>query len=102
MKPHMSIQKTIFIIFFISVLVGEVSAQDSIPLNLEVAVRMAIENNTEVAIANYSVETAEYAKKEAFGSVLPKFYLGANYFRNIDRPVIFLPDAFGMGAVRQN
>lgn len=71
-------------------------AQDSIHINLNTAVRIALNNNTDITIAEYSVETAEYARKEATGSVLPKLFLSANYFRNIDRPVIFLPDVFGM------
>ena len=72
-------------------------AQDSIPLTLETAVRLALNSNTDITIADYSVKTAEFAKKEANGNFLPKLFLSANYFRNIDRPVIFLPDVFGVG-----
>ena len=72
-------------------------AQDSIPLTLETAVRLALDGNTDISIADYSVKTAEFAKKEANGNFLPRLFLSANYFRNIDRPVIFLPDVFGVG-----
>ena len=72
-------------------------AQDSIPLNLEDAIALALNKNTDIAIANYQINTSEFAIKEARGNFLPKLYLNANYNRNINRQVIFLPDGLGMG-----
>lgn len=72
-------------------------SQDSISLNLESAIRLALQKNTDITITNYQVNTSEYALKEAKGYFLPKLYLNANYNRNINRQVIFLPEAFGMG-----
>lgn len=72
-------------------------AQDSIPLNLESAIELALLKNTDINIAEYQVKTTEYALKEAKGNFLPKLYLNANYNRNINRQVIFLPDGLGMG-----
>ena len=83
----------LFSVFFF----GKSYAQDSIQLNLETAVRMALNNNKEIAIADYSTETAEFARKESVGGFLPKLFMSANYNRNIKRPVIFFPDNFGMG-----
>lgn len=72
-------------------------AQDSIPLNLESAIDLALEKNTDITISNYQVNTSEFALKEAKGNFLPKLYANANYNRNINRQVIFLPDGLGLG-----
>lgn len=70
-------------------------AQDSIPLNLESAIKLALNKNADIIIANYQVNTSEFAQKEAKGNFLPKLYVTANYNRNINRQVIFLPNALG-------
>lgn len=88
--------KILFVLLTISA-VNINYAQDSIPLNLESAIELAIQKNTDIAIANYQVESTEFALKEAKGNFLPKLYLNANYNRNINRQVIFLPDGLGMG-----
>lgn len=72
-------------------------AQDSIFLNLESAIALALQKNTDITIADYQVKTTEFALNEMKGNFLPKLYLNANYNRNINRQVIFLPDGFGMG-----
>ena len=72
-------------------------AQDSIRLNLESAIELALSENTDIAISKFQVKSTEFALKEAKGNFLPKLYANANYNRNIDRQVIFLPDGFGIG-----
>jgi len=72
-------------------------AQDSIPLSLESAVELAIQKNTDISIVHHQVKSAEFALKEAKGNFLPKVNLNANYNRNIDRRVLFLPNASGIG-----
>lgn len=71
--------------------------QDSIPLGLNAAVDLALQKNTDVIIAEYGISTSESALKEAKGNFLPKLFLSANYNRNIDRQVIYLPDGFSAG-----
>src|SRR5690554_5640249 len=72
-------------------------AQDSIPLSLSTAIDMALSKNIDITMADYQVNTLEYAMKEVNGSFLPKLFVNANYNRNINQPVIFLPEGFGMG-----
>lgn len=88
--------KTLLVLSAISI-VNISYSQDSISLNLESAIRLALQKNTDITITIYQVNTSEYALKEAKGYFLPKLYLNANYNRNINRQVIFLPEAFGMG-----
>ena len=73
-----------------------VLSQDSIPLSLNSAIQLALDKNTNIVVANYQVNNAEFALKEAKANFLPKLYLNANYNRNIDRQVIFLPENFGI------
>jgi outer membrane protein len=74
-----------------------ISAQDTITLNLQVAVDRAIEGNSDIAVAAYRLNSAEYAVKESKGNFLPKATLNGSYTRNIDKPVIFLPEGLGPG-----
>ncbi len=71
-------------------------AQDSIPLSLNLAIQLALDKNTNIVTANFQVNHAEFALKEAKGNFLPKLNLNANYNRSIDRQVIFLPENFGI------
>lgn len=87
-----------FITCIISIISHTIYGQDSIPLSLEFAVQLAIQKNTDIAIANYQVNTSEFALKEAKGNFLPKVSLDAGYNRNIEKQVIFFPDATGTGS----
>lgn len=93
----MKFLKLLFILVVIFSTYTTYAQQDSIVLSLNDAVQVALDNNTDISVAEHSVESAEFAKKEAVGNFLPKLYLSTNYFRNINRPVIFLPDIFDMG-----
>lgn len=74
-----------------------VFAQDSISLNLEQALELATNKNKDISIAENQVSASHFALKEAKGNFLPELFLNANYNRNINRQVIFLPDQTGMG-----
>ena len=93
----MRILKHVILLLFSFLLISTGYTQDSLLLNLESAVAMALNENSDITIADYQIKTGEYAVKEAGGNFLPKLYLSANYNRNLNRQVIFLPDAFGMG-----
>ena len=92
--------KTKTLLILMSIYLVNISyAQDSIPLNLESAIELALNKNTDIVIANYQVNVSEFSLKEAKGNFLPKLYTSMNYNRNIKRPVIFLPESFGMGGI---
>lgn len=86
------------ILLFLALIWGTntVYSQDSLSLDLESAITLALMENTDINIARLQVNTSEYALKEAFGNFLPKLSLSGNYYRNINKQVIFLPDIFGM------
>ncbi len=62
------------------------------PLTLDQAIETALKQNQSVAIARLAVSKAEAQRKEALGNALPSLGISANYNRNIQAPVFFVPD----------
>lgn len=73
--------------------------QDTIRLSLQQAIDKGLRDNSDIVIAALQKESAEYALHEVTGNFLPKLTLNGTYARNIDKPVIFLPESFGQGGV---
>lgn len=87
----------ILVLSFLLLSYHTIYSQDSIPLSLDAAVELSLQNNINIVVADYQVSSTEFALKEAKGNFLPKIFLNANYNRNIDRQVIFLPNGLGTG-----
>lgn len=90
MSGKMLFRKLLIIInlfFFIT----NISAQKKV-INIEDAIRIALENNNQVKISIMEVEKAEAAVREAFGYALPTVSLSANYSRLIEKPQMPFPD----------
>lgn len=62
------------------------------PITLDEAIEIALKQNQNVAIARYGVSKADAQRKEALGNALPTLSLSANYQRNIQAPVFFVPN----------
>lgn len=94
----MILNKFQFILFFaIFACFFDTFSQNKTPLNLETAIELALIKNRDVIIANNQTHISEYALKEAKGNFLPKLNLNANYNRNIDNQVLYLPPGLGGG-----
>lgn len=76
-------------------------AQESVALSLNEAVGLAVKNNADITVARHNATSAEYGVRESKGNFLPKLNLIGNYTRNIDKPVIFLPQEFGLGGATE-
>lgn len=61
-------------------------------INLDRAITVALKYNYEAKTAKFSIEKADQAVREAIGNALPSLSLNANYTRNLQSPVFFLPD----------
>jgi outer membrane protein len=79
----------------------ELTAQQSIFPSVKEAVDLALANNADVAVVRHNTATAEYGVRESKGNFLPKLNLIGSYTRNIDKPVIFLPEGFGQGGATE-
>ena len=77
-------------------------AQDTLSLNLQKSIDIALQNNHDLKIAKLEYEKAEEQVSEAFGrSVLPKISGAVNYRRAIKRAVIILETPFFSGSFPQ-
>lgn len=60
-------------------------------LNLEQAIQIALANNTEMKRALLSIRDADQQIRSAWSSVMPDVAASANYTRNLEVPVNFIP-----------
>ncbi len=68
------------------------AGEDTLYLSLSQAVRLALQRNEDVKIAESELDKARGRKKEAYSAVLPNITGQAGYTRNVLRPVIFFPN----------
>jgi len=89
-----------FLIVGLFILSGYVSAQNSkLVLNLEQAVKIALENNHDLKQAELEKQKAIEKVRQTFGeSVLPNVEGSANYSRALKRPAFFLETPFFSGS----
>ena len=93
--------KRIIIIFILFTVPG-LYAQDTLRLNLQKSIDIALQNNHDLKIARLEYEKAEEQVDEAFGrSVLPKINGSVDYRRAIKRGVIILETPFFSGSFPQ-
>lgn len=70
---------------------GLINAQ-SLKLNLDDAINLALENNREILAADLEVRKANAAVREAYGYALPSVDLSASFTHFLQKPVMFFPD----------
>lgn len=75
------------------------SETDTLSLTQEEAIDLALEQNREITISGYDQEIAERDWNEARGNLLPRLEFSANYNRNLQLPVIFMPEGSPFGDV---
>ncbi len=65
--------------------------KDKIVLDINTAVELALNNNSEIKVAELEVDKSKQKLREALSGLYPKLDLSAQYQRYIKKPVIFLP-----------
>ena len=70
---------------------------DSLQLDLNTALKIALSENPNVKVADMEITKKEYAKKSAYGALLPQFDLIGQYQRAIKRQTVYFDEGFGMG-----
>ncbi|MCX7735992.1 MAG: TolC family protein [Candidatus Kapabacteria bacterium] len=61
-------------------------------LNLDEAINLALENNREILTADLDVKKANAAVREAYGYALPSVDFSASFTHFLQKPVMFFPD----------
>ena len=81
----------VLILFVLGTLVAPGFAQDNV-MSLDQAIDVALRQNKNVQIARLAVDKADAQVTEATGNALPSINLSAQYNRNLQVPVFFVPD----------
>ena len=69
---------------------SSVSAQDTLRLTLDDALKVALSENATVKVADLEVQKKEYAKKGAYASLFPKIDFSGTYQRAIKKQVMVM------------
>ncbi len=73
--------------------------QDTLRISLEKALEIALSENPTIKLADKEIERQHYYKDEVRGGFFPTLSGSAQYIRNVDPQVIFLPQGiFGPGS----
>lgn len=97
MKPK---QRSIVLIMMCAWLgLSAVNAQtaDSLLIDLNTALEIALSENPTVKVADTEIIKKQYAKKSAYGALLPQMDLIGSYQRAIKRQTVYFDEGFGMG-----
>lgn len=70
---------------------------DSLTIDLPTALQIALSENPTVKVADMEITKKEYAKKSAYGALLPQVDLIGQYQRAIKRQTVYFDGGFGMG-----
>ncbi len=73
--------------------VGQIRAEIK-KLNIDDAIKTALNNSFDAKTAKLSTQKAEAAVDEAFGNALPSLSISGQYTRNLQSPVFFMPNFF--------
>jgi len=89
-------KKIIWLVCFFPLFIFAQQKQ-SIVLNMDDAVKLAIEKNAELKIASMDIQKAEEKLREARSGLFPQLNASGQYQRYIDLPVIFMPKGSPFG-----
>jgi len=70
---------------------------DSLYIDLKSALDIALSENPTVKVADMEITKKEYAKKTAYGALLPQMDVIGSYQRAIKRQTVYFDEGFGFG-----
>lgn len=73
-------------------------AQDTLRLDLEKALEIALSENPTVKVANQEIQKKKYARKGSYASLFPQINFSADYTRTLKKQVMYM-DGFDMGSM---
>ncbi len=95
--------KTIRIMMLVCGLLGLSNAnaqqRDSLSIDLNTALEIALSENPNIKIADMEITKKQYAKKSAYGALLPEINLIGQYQRTIKKQTMHLDGGFFGGDI---
>lgn len=96
--------KKIGLLILISFAAVNLFAQNNIDLELDLntSLKIAMDNNPNIKIAELEIQRVDYSRKEAIGALLPSVNAQGSYTDNVMKQVMFMPESFAalMGGQR--
>ena len=74
-----------------------VKAQDTLVLDIEKALEIALSENPTVKVANKEIQKKKYAQKGSYAALFPQVSFAADYNRTLKKQVMYM-DGFDMGS----
>lgn len=91
-----------FLLLFSLTIIGgglqQSKAQDTLRLNLDKALQIALVESPTIKIANQEIQKKKYAKKGALAPLFPQLNFSADYNRTLRKQVMYM-DGFDMGSM---
>ena len=75
----------------------EAQEVDSLEIDLATALNIALSENPTVKVADMEIEKKQYAKKTAYGALLPQMDVIGSYQRAIKRQTVYFDEGLGFG-----
>jgi len=75
----------------------QAQSADTLSIDLETALKIALSENPTVKVADMEITKKEYAKKSAYGALLPQLDLIGQYQRAIERQTVYFDEGLGFG-----
>lgn len=91
------LQSALVMLAFSSLSAVTAQQSDSLKIDLDTALEIALSENPTVKVADMEVTKKQYAKKSAYGALLPQVDLIGQYQRAIRRQTVYFDDGFGFG-----
>jgi len=70
---------------------------DSLLIDLNTALEIALSENPTVKVADMEITKKQYARKSAYGALLPQLDIIGQYQRAIKRQTVYFDEGFGLG-----
>lgn len=84
-------------IYLAALTTAEAQESDSLEIDLNTALSIALSENPTVKVADMEIEKKQYAKKSAYGALLPQMDLIGSYQRAIKRQTVYFDEGLGFG-----
>jgi outer membrane protein TolC len=102
MKQTIMNQKLLGLLFtvvisFTGLSTVEAQQTDSLEIDLTTALNIALSENPTVKVADMEIEKKQYAKKSAYGALMPQMDILGQYQRAIKRQTVYFDEGLGFG-----
>ena len=97
LNPKMFLILLVMLCSLKGIAVANAQQTDSLQIDLNSALDIALSENPTVRVADMEITKKEYAKKTAYGALLPQMDVIGSYQRAIKRQTVYFDEGFGFG-----